>query len=145
MSWGSLSQFSPNLQQPMPTIATLSRMASLFMRSIINATGRPDATGTSGIRAVAARRGHAINGPATQDDGLAERRIGVPPACIAAGAAGGARRDPARAGQRRAGRLPARRLLPPLRGAGARPIDLPPPPGDRPFHAASASRVPLAL
>src|SRR5882757_626987 len=28
MSWGSLSQFSPNLQQPMPTIATLSRMAS---------------------------------------------------------------------------------------------------------------------
>src|SRR5262245_28369119 len=31
MSWGSLSQFSPNLQQPMPTMATLSRMASCFM------------------------------------------------------------------------------------------------------------------
>src|SRR5581483_205343 len=32
MSWGSLSQFSPNLQQPIPTMATLSRIASLFMR-----------------------------------------------------------------------------------------------------------------
>src|SRR5262245_61493217 len=31
MSWGSLSQFSPNLQQPMPTMATLSRMASFFI------------------------------------------------------------------------------------------------------------------
>src|SRR3954453_15301014 len=28
MSWGSLSQFSPNLQQPIPTMATLSRIAS---------------------------------------------------------------------------------------------------------------------
>src|SRR5438093_12884829 len=31
MSCGSWSQFSPNLQQPMPTIATLSRMASGFI------------------------------------------------------------------------------------------------------------------
>src|SRR5690242_20555915 len=31
MSCGSLSQFSPNLEQPMPTIATLSRMACGFM------------------------------------------------------------------------------------------------------------------
>src|SRR5262245_61561976 len=31
MSWGSLSQFSPNLQQPMPTIATLSRIAWWFI------------------------------------------------------------------------------------------------------------------
>src|SRR4029078_13196906 len=28
MSGGSLSQFSPNLQQPIPTMATLSRIAS---------------------------------------------------------------------------------------------------------------------
>src|SRR3989475_12915373 len=31
MSWGSLSQFSPNFEQPMPTMATLSRMAFGFM------------------------------------------------------------------------------------------------------------------
>src|SRR2546423_13612805 len=31
MSCGSLSQFSPNLQQPAPTTATLSRMASFFI------------------------------------------------------------------------------------------------------------------
>src|SRR5207247_451176 len=31
MSWGSLSQFSPNFEQPMPTMATLSRMACGFM------------------------------------------------------------------------------------------------------------------
>src|SRR5437773_10510843 len=31
MSAGAWSQFSPNLQQPMPTIATLSRMAAVFM------------------------------------------------------------------------------------------------------------------
>src|SRR6185295_9913747 len=31
MSCGSLSQFSPNLEQPMPTMATLSRMACGFM------------------------------------------------------------------------------------------------------------------
>src|SRR5260370_825248 len=31
MSWGSLSQFSPNLQQPMPTMATWSRMAWGFI------------------------------------------------------------------------------------------------------------------
>src|SRR2546427_9583315 len=31
MSWGSLSQFSPNFEQPMPTMATLSRMAWGFM------------------------------------------------------------------------------------------------------------------
>src|SRR5438876_2670587 len=31
MSCGSLSQFSPNLQQPMPTMATLSRMARGFI------------------------------------------------------------------------------------------------------------------
>src|SRR3989442_4966186 len=31
MSAGAWSQFSPNLQHPMPTIATLSRMAAVFM------------------------------------------------------------------------------------------------------------------
>src|ERR1051326_3205955 len=33
MSCGSLSQFSPNLQQPAPTTATLSRMASFLIFS----------------------------------------------------------------------------------------------------------------
>src|SRR5207244_204385 len=31
MSWGSLSQFSPNFEQPMPTMATLSRMPAGLM------------------------------------------------------------------------------------------------------------------
>src|SRR2546426_9946382 len=48
MSWGSLSQFSPNLQHPMPTMATLSRMASGFIvlslpdrRALPIVVGRP--------------------------------------------------------------------------------------------------------
>src|SRR5262249_26032898 len=39
-SWGSLSQFSPNLQQPMPTIATLSRIACGFMFSLLLGSSR---------------------------------------------------------------------------------------------------------
>src|SRR5262245_54465316 len=40
MSWGSLSQFSPNLQHPMPTMATLSRIAWAFIAAKLrSATG----------------------------------------------------------------------------------------------------------
>src|SRR5512143_3487307 len=72
MSWGSLSQFSPNLQQPMPTMATLSRMASVFPigaeATIRGANMQPaEASGrrVSGGGATDARRGsvheHALH------------------------------------------------------------------------------------
>src|SRR5437667_302546 len=58
MSWGSLSQFSSNFEQPMPTMATLSRMASGFIAAgaydpgsvAARAAGHAGATGHGVVR-----------------------------------------------------------------------------------------------
>src|SRR5262245_8177190 len=59
MSWGSLSQFSPNLQQPMPTTATRSRMASCFMVARAYDPRRATASRTAPLSARSPRRGCA--------------------------------------------------------------------------------------
>src|SRR5437867_2374772 len=49
MSWGSLSQFSPNFEQPMPTMATWSRMASGFIAARAYDPGSVAARGSASV------------------------------------------------------------------------------------------------
>src|SRR5262245_5479770 len=79
MSCGSLSQFSPNLQQPMPTIATLSRMASWFI-----ATG---SYGGRGAHASSRRPGRV------QCAGMPRLRIGLAGAGLIGATHSGALRE----------------------------------------------------
>src|SRR5262245_8824888 len=74
MSWGSLSQFSPNLQQPMPTMATLSRMAS--GRPIVWGSYDPCAeTATAGGRRLSRRCAPAYGSYLSNADGLDVREL----------------------------------------------------------------------
>src|SRR5437867_4374134 len=66
MSWGSLSQFSPNLQHPMPTMATLSRIAWAFIAAKL----RP-ATGNCKPTRRRRRVGSAHGAPRRRGGGLA--------------------------------------------------------------------------
>src|SRR4030095_3516521 len=85
MSCGSLSQFSPNLQQPMPTMATLSRMASTLPMTRRSYDPRPGSASLRGserrergvhVIAVALHvRMHA--GRAAAGDGLRDRLVGL--------------------------------------------------------------------
>src|SRR5690242_6357659 len=70
MSCGSLSQFSPNLQQPMPTIATLSRMASILPM-------RGEAT-TRELEVQPGRRRRGAPRASAQDDGFDVHELAQP-------------------------------------------------------------------